>query len=541
MSPFELKNQLLQLAQGHQRKSARVLLDAGRGNPNWMAAAPREAFFTLGQFAMRECRRVWSAGNLAGKPRRDGMGERFAAFAAEHPDLPGMKLLQQIVQYGVDTCGWSADEWLYELVDGIAGDNYPTPDRILTRVETVLHHYLIRELCQGDETCGPFDLFATEGGTAAMCYLFDTLQANQLLQQGDRIALGVPIFPPYLEIPQLQRYAFDIVEIRARSTDHQGRHTWQYPPDEIQKLADPAVKAFFLVNPSNPPSVAMAPETLRLVSEVVRNHNPDLMIITDDVYATFVDSFRSLLAELPHNTACVYSLSKYFGVTGWRLGVIAVHRHDNVFDRRLRSHPSATQQALAARYASLTPHVESLRFIDRLVADSRQVALNHTAGLSTPQQVQMALMAVFALLDRDNTYKRQTQDICQRRMRLLYQGLGLPAPDVPWDADYYTEFDLEEWSIQHYGEAFTRYLTTHHHPFEVLQRLAAQSAIVLLPGGGFHGPRWSVRVSLANLDDADYHAIGQALHQVLTAFVSEWRQVSRTPGAPPLQQPHPVP
>ncbi len=37
---------------------------------------------------------------------------------------------------------------------------------------------------------------------------------------------------------------------------------------------------------------------------------------------------------------------------------------------------------------SLNP--SSLSFMERVVADSRLVALNHTAGLSTPQQVQMA-------------------------------------------------------------------------------------------------------------------------------------------------------
>ncbi|MCL6597734.1 MAG: aspartate 4-decarboxylase [Alicyclobacillus macrosporangiidus] len=522
ISPFELKNQLIQLAQEHQRKSARVMLDAGRGNPNWVAAAPREAFFALGQFAMTECRLVCDEGDLAGKPRRDGMGARFEAFAATHRDTPGVALLQRIVQWGVDRCGFSAEEWLYELVDGIVGDNYPTPDRMLTRVERVMHQYLIRELCQGDESCGPFDLFATEGGTAAMCYLFDTLLANRLLRRGDRVAVGVPVFPPYVEIPQLHRYDFDVVEVRATGRDEAGRHTWQYPPEEVEKLADPSVKAFFLVNPSNPPSVAMAPETVRQVVELVREHHPNLMIITDDVYATFVDGFRSLLAELPHNTAAVYSLSKYFGVTGWRLGVIAVHR-DNVFDRLLRAHPEEVRRELAARYASVTSRVEELRFVDRLVADSRQVALNHTAGLSTPQQVQMALMAVFALLDVDDTYKRQTQAICRRRMRLLYEGLGMPEPRLPLDADYYTEFDLEEWSNRHYGRAFTEYLTSRHSPVEVLYRLAERSAVVLLPGGGFHGPRWSVRVSLANLDDDAYRTIGRVLHDVLEEFVAEWR------------------
>ena len=44
-----------------------------------------------------------------------------------------------------------------------------------------------------------------------------------------------------------------------------------------------------------------------------------------------------------------------------------------------------------------------------MVADSRQVALNHTAGLSLPQQVQMTLFAVFALIDTDQSYKARTR------------------------------------------------------------------------------------------------------------------------------------
>ena len=59
------------------------------------------------------------------------------------------------------------------------------------------------------------------------------------------------------------------------------------------------------------------------------------MIISDDVYGTFVDNFRSLMADLPYNTIGVYSFSKYFGVTGWRLGTIALYE-DNVFDKLLR-------------------------------------------------------------------------------------------------------------------------------------------------------------------------------------------------------------
>ena len=50
--------------------------------------------------------------------------------------------------------------------------------------------------------------------------------------------------------------------------------------------------------------------------------------------------------------------------------------------RRWRRSPKKQKQLLDARYASLTTKPRELRFIDRLVADSRAVALNHTAGLS---------------------------------------------------------------------------------------------------------------------------------------------------------------
>jgi aspartate 4-decarboxylase len=246
------------------------------------------------------------------------------------------------------------------------------------------------------------------------------------------------------------------------------------------------------------------------------------MIISDDVYGTFVDNYRSLMSDLPFNTIGVYSFSKYFGVTGWRLGVIAIHEQ-NVFDKLLTRLPGEKKDILLKRYASLSPQPAAIPFIDRMVADSRQVALNHTAGLSTPQQIQMTLLAGFALLDRNN-YKELTQHICRRRLKLLYEGLGLPLPRLPYHADYYTDFDLEEWANHHYGGAFTDYLKRNYEPVDILFHLAENSTVVLLSGRGFHGPKWSIRVSLANLDDEAYTHIGRELRKVLEQYVSEWRE-----------------
>src|SRR5690606_30901826 len=123
------------------------------------------------------------------------------------------------------------------------------------------------------------------------------------------IALGCPVFTPYLAIPALPRYGFDVVELDASGTGAGGVHTWQYPDDEVDRLADPTIRALFIVNPSNPGSVAMQPSTLERLVAVVRERNPGLLVVTDDVYGPFVHGYRSLFERLPRNTIGVYSFS----------------------------------------------------------------------------------------------------------------------------------------------------------------------------------------------------------------------------------------
>ena len=158
-----------------------------------------------------------------------------------------------------------------------------------------------------------------------------------------------------------------------------------------------------------------------------------------------------------------------------------------------------------------------------MVADSRQVALNHTAGLSLPQQVQMTLFAIFALLDDDQSYKARTRAIVNHRLARLYEGMGIPlSPDV-LRAGYYAEIDLMGWAQRRYGPEFAAWLADAHEPIDPVVRLAEDAGVVLLHGGGFDGPAWSVRVSLANLDDDCYLTVGAAIRRVFDGYVAEWQ------------------
>lgn len=517
LSPFEIKDKLIALAEEHAKKSAIAMLNAGRGNPNWVATTPREAFFTLGHFALTESKRVMDVDGVGGMPAKAGCAARLKAWCDKNQSMPGAEFLRSMVPFAVKKFGFDADAFVHELTDSIIGDNYPVPDRCLVHNEKVSHAYLMWAMCSDRPPKGKFDLFPVEGGTAAMCYVFKTLKTNRLLHPGDTIALGTPIFTPYLEMPHLEDYELRTINVNAIQDNR-----FQFSDEELKKLEDPKIKMFFLVNPGNPSSMATSPEVISKLVKLVKNKRPDLMILTDDVYGTFVKDFRSLMADLPHNTIGVYSYSKYWGCTGWRLGIIAVHE-DNVFDRMIAKLPEEDREALNERYGTISLEPEKIKFIDRLVADSRDVALNHTAGLSLPQQVMMTLFSIAELMDEDKKYQAEVMAIVQRRAWALIDGLGVELKPNPLFSYYYGIVDFEFWIKKYVGPEVMEFIKKHYHPLDIVFRLAEDHSIVLLNGGGFSAPNWSARVSFANLDDQVYGYIGRALRSVARAYVEAYR------------------
>jgi aspartate 4-decarboxylase len=517
LSPFEIKNDLAKVATKTARASQIAYLNAGRGNPNWIATEPRSAFFLLGQFAITESQRTMNLpAGVGGMPKASGIAARLGAWLDAHPDPPGAALLRNVIPWAVKTFDFNPDAFVHELVDSIIGDNYPVPDRMLVHNERIVREYLQWAMCGEPRPAGTFDLYAVEGGTAAMCYIFKSLKANRLLNAGDTIAMVTPIFTPYLEMPHLEDYNLKIVSIPARQEQR-----WQFTEADLAPLLDPAVKALFVVNPGNPYAVALSRESIENIGRILRKR-PDLMLLTDDVYGTFVPGFRSLLGEFPKNTIGVYSYSKYFGCSGWRLGVIALHEN-NVFDEKIAAHPEPVAQGLDKRYAPLSLEPRKIKFIDRIVADSRDIALNHTAGLSLPQQVMMTLFSLAELYDETKAYQQACIGILRKRVMATIEGLGIEIPPNPLFDWYYGLIDLEFWLRKYGGDDVVEWIKEHVHPLDPVFRLAEDHGIVLLNGGGFDAPNWSVRVSFANLADDVYDDIGRAVRAVARSYVMACR------------------
>src|SRR5512136_2243602 len=103
LSPFELKDKLISLATVTERESDAQMLNAGRGNPNWLCTTPREAFGTLLRFGIEESRRNINIPDAGRMPEKKGIATRFEGFLGVNRDAPGAKLLRDSFDYGVKT------------------------------------------------------------------------------------------------------------------------------------------------------------------------------------------------------------------------------------------------------------------------------------------------------------------------------------------------------------------------------------------------------------------------------------------------------
>ena len=190
LSPFEIKNDLAKVAAKTAKASQVAYLNAGRGNPNWIATEPRSAFFLLGQFAVTESQRTMQLpGGLGGMPKRPASPHASRAWLEAHADMPGAALLRRRHSVGghdvrllrrTPSCTSSSTRSSATTI------RCPIACSSTTSASSA-------STCSGRcaasrRPAGTFDLYAVEGGTAAMCYIFKSLKANRLLNPGDTIA-----------------------------------------------------------------------------------------------------------------------------------------------------------------------------------------------------------------------------------------------------------------------------------------------------------------------------------------------------------------
>ncbi len=154
----------------------------------------------------------------------------------------------------------------------------------------------------------PENVVMTTGGNGA---IFTSLLT--LCDPGDAILLSDPTWPNYSMMATLQGLEVRYYNLRAEDG-------WLPDPDQIEKQITPNCRVLMLVSPSNPTSTVIGAARMRELVEIARRH--DLWIISDEVYdaITFGKPAFSAYAVDPDRVISVFSFSKTYAMTGWRVG-----------------------------------------------------------------------------------------------------------------------------------------------------------------------------------------------------------------------------
>ena len=100
------------------------------------------SLFPARQFGLEECARSSEYGEemigLAGIPEKKRIATRFTQFLMKHAGSPGMALLKDTYDYLVNEKGVDENDLVHEWAEGVIGDQYPVPDRILKYTEVLV-------------------------------------------------------------------------------------------------------------------------------------------------------------------------------------------------------------------------------------------------------------------------------------------------------------------------------------------------------------------------------------------------------------------
>lgn len=146
--------------------------------------------------------------------------------------------------------------------------------------------------------------------------------AESLLDEGDTIVYPSPYWTTYADIA-------DIVNAKAVPLPCPASQDYKLTPAQLdQALATHKPKVFLFNNPSNPTGMVYTREEVVALADVLVKH-PDTWIITDDIYNRMLfdglayTNFVQARPELRDRTVFVDSLSKTYGMPGWRVGFMA--------------------------------------------------------------------------------------------------------------------------------------------------------------------------------------------------------------------------
>jgi len=155
-------------------------------------------------------------------------------------------------------------------------------------------------------------IVVTAGASAAL-----HLACLALIEQGDEILMPDPSYP-------CNRHFVSAAEGRAVLVPTTAAERYQLSSDKVQAAWTDKTRGVLLASPSNPTGTSIAPAELRRIHEVVQARGGVTMI--DEIYLglSYEEEFGHTALAIDENIISINSFSKYFNMTGWRLGWMVV-------------------------------------------------------------------------------------------------------------------------------------------------------------------------------------------------------------------------
>ena len=145
--------------------------------------------------------------------------------------------------------------------------------------------------------------------------------AEALLDEGDTIVFPTPYWTSYLDIAEIVDAKIDLLPCPAEQD-------YKLTPAQLDAALAKKPKVFLFNNPSNPTGMVYSKDEIAALADVLVKH-PDTWVITDDIYNRMVfdgvgyHNFVHARPELRERVVFIDSLSKTYGMPGWRVGFMA--------------------------------------------------------------------------------------------------------------------------------------------------------------------------------------------------------------------------
>ncbi|NCT83448.1 MAG: pyridoxal phosphate-dependent aminotransferase [Comamonadaceae bacterium] len=158
----------------------------------------------------------------------------------------------------------------------------------------------------------PERIAITAGASAAL-----QLACLALFERGDEVLMPDPCYP-------CNRHFVTAADATPRLLPTGAAERFQLGAAQVREAWTPATRGVLLASPSNPTGTSIAPEVLAKIAGFVRERGG--VTVVDEIYLplSYEEHFGHSALELPgglgDDIVSVNSFSKYFGMTGWRLG-----------------------------------------------------------------------------------------------------------------------------------------------------------------------------------------------------------------------------